>query len=304
MPPANGKKLWRVKRAQGSHVSLDALLLLECLNSSLRISAAAKKFVTRRPPSRRPKAKPGMRKDFVFVDLSPVRSEESEKLCDDVSLLTSLPVFDELLPLNLSMSSVGSLNFADDLLSEDVLGLGLGCDFGNYTTHFADQPSSYQPMAFPFPAYPCPHEPVPQYTPAPQMPQQTLTPPSTLVPLLPEKPKKKSAGGFQFKTYTGPSGVKKPRKPRRTMLEPTKSHIAAAAAPQSLTPPPSTYSAESDFLYEPALYEPAGLDDFLHIGKDMGMAFTPPTDFSENEDDLRLYEESLFTPDFGFVPFA
>ncbi|KAK6458770.1 uncharacterized protein RJT20DRAFT_4357 [Scheffersomyces xylosifermentans] len=90
LPPANGKKLWRVKRSvsagSASHSShnndthdttqLDSSL--ECMNNSLRISAAANKFSMRRPPLRRPKNKPGKPKDFVFVDLSPVKNGDSE----------------------------------------------------------------------------------------------------------------------------------------------------------------------------------------------------------------------------------
>ncbi|KAL6451150.1 hypothetical protein SBY92_002488 [Candida maltosa Xu316] len=51
---------------------------IECLNNSLKIVAAASKFTIKRPPLRRPKNKPGKPKDFVFVDLSPVQSEEEE----------------------------------------------------------------------------------------------------------------------------------------------------------------------------------------------------------------------------------
>ncbi|CAD1811887.1 hypothetical protein FOB58_003981 [Candida parapsilosis] len=84
LPPANGKKLWRVKRSvsssSSSHSSnsTQSQTSVECLNNSLKIAAAASKFSIRRPPMRRPKNKPGKPKDFVFVDLSPVKSDEEE----------------------------------------------------------------------------------------------------------------------------------------------------------------------------------------------------------------------------------
>ncbi|EER30820.1 predicted protein [Candida tropicalis MYA-3404] len=93
LPPANGKKLWRVKKTQPSrhssissssttshqsNASLNSIQTsMECLNNSLRIAAAASKFTIKRPPLRRPKNKPGKPKDFVFVDLSPVQSEDT-----------------------------------------------------------------------------------------------------------------------------------------------------------------------------------------------------------------------------------
>ncbi|KAI5957833.1 hypothetical protein KGF57_003100 [Candida theae] len=80
LPPANGKKLWRVKRSVSSSstssTSNQSQPSVECLNSSLKIAAAGSKFSIRRPPMRRPKNKPGKPKDFVFVDLSPVKSDE------------------------------------------------------------------------------------------------------------------------------------------------------------------------------------------------------------------------------------
>lgn len=71
LPPANGKKLWRVKKTQPSrhssissssttshqsNASLNSIQTsMECLNNSLRIAAAASKFTIKRPPLRRPK---------------------------------------------------------------------------------------------------------------------------------------------------------------------------------------------------------------------------------------------------------
>ncbi|KAI5964082.1 uncharacterized protein KGF55_002024 [Candida pseudojiufengensis] len=92
LPPANGKKLWRVKRTPSltnnsnsnnnstSHNNNHSQTSVECLNNSLKIVAAAQKFTVKRPPLRRPKNKPGKPKDFVFVDLSPIKSDEEVEL--------------------------------------------------------------------------------------------------------------------------------------------------------------------------------------------------------------------------------
>ncbi|EGW31949.1 uncharacterized protein SPAPADRAFT_61064 [Spathaspora passalidarum NRRL Y-27907] len=86
LPPANGKKLWRVKRASSNEDGDEASQTsMECLKSSLKISAAAAAATAingkpsgRRPSLKRPKNIPGKPKNFVFVDLSPVKSEEQE----------------------------------------------------------------------------------------------------------------------------------------------------------------------------------------------------------------------------------
>lgn len=71
--------MWRVKRKPStSSGSASNSTSIECLNNSLKISTAAASYVVKRPPLRRPKNKPGKPKDFVFVDLSPVKSEEQE----------------------------------------------------------------------------------------------------------------------------------------------------------------------------------------------------------------------------------
>jgi hypothetical protein len=46
----------------------------------MRIAAAGSKFSARRPPSRRPKNRPGKPKDFVFVDLSPIKSPQQKSI--------------------------------------------------------------------------------------------------------------------------------------------------------------------------------------------------------------------------------
>lgn len=44
----------------------------------MRITSSGTKFTVKKPQSKRPKNKPGCKKDFVFVDLSPVKSEEKK----------------------------------------------------------------------------------------------------------------------------------------------------------------------------------------------------------------------------------
>lgn len=48
---------------------------IECMQNSLKISTAASLLPLKRQPLKRPKNKPGMPKDFVFVDLSPVKED-------------------------------------------------------------------------------------------------------------------------------------------------------------------------------------------------------------------------------------
>lgn len=65
----NSTKLKRTKKSK-----LDPNSSIKCLQNSLKISAAGNPCQVRKPRSKRPKNKPGMPKEFVFVDLSPVKS--------------------------------------------------------------------------------------------------------------------------------------------------------------------------------------------------------------------------------------
>lgn len=83
-PPVNGRKLWRVKRSASTNNNTqlrtskaDAKSSIECLQNSLKISAAGNQYLIKKSPMRRPKNKPGMPKNFVFVDLSPVINDDS-----------------------------------------------------------------------------------------------------------------------------------------------------------------------------------------------------------------------------------
>lgn len=69
----------------------------------MKISAAGTSFLTRRPPSKRPKNKPGMPKDFVFVDLLPVKTQDAEMTgSNDLTSISSAPT-------SASASTSGSL---------------------------------------------------------------------------------------------------------------------------------------------------------------------------------------------------
>ncbi|PVH14379.1 uncharacterized protein CXQ87_002512 [Candidozyma duobushaemuli] len=301
LPPANGTKLWRIKRSvSGSPSSADASSSLECYNSSQRISAAGKQFMSRRPPLKRPKSKPGMPKDFVFVDLSPVKSEEKlseenvEKLPgneSDVSSPTVDTVFSENSPTS-SFSSFSNYNYASDDLygacfDESLLGLGLmGVDF----------PEQVQPQQAP------PQQAPPQQNVTP--PQQTfpqfdmsfgqvspISPTQSNVPSEPQQPqsqpqqaqqpqhkRRKSAGGFTFKSYTGPNGGVKKRKSqnhRRCFSEPAKKQQ------QAPTPP-----SMEEFLHMPKVEKFDGFD--LSMVDEMG-AFAYGEDRFKEEFDLQKY---------------
>lgn len=87
-PPVTGKKMWRIDRASVLGASKNSSR--ECWNNSLKISAAGKQFLQKRPPSKRPRSKPGQPKDFIFVDLSPVKSSDDESTCSsDFSAMSS-----------------------------------------------------------------------------------------------------------------------------------------------------------------------------------------------------------------------
>lgn len=157
-PPANGKKLWRVKRTPSLGTStLTSDLSLECWNNSLRISAAGRQLA-KRPPTKRPKSKDGVPKSFVFVDLSPVRSSDDDETSlpntsntsplTDSGLLSPLPLgnFSFGSILDDDMSQTQNTDFYNDsfFLADDTKALGLG--FLNMDYNYS-QP---QPMA-PYP---------------------------------------------------------------------------------------------------------------------------------------------------------
>lgn len=343
LPPANGKKLWRIKRLVSGSPSTDASSSLACFNSSMKISAAGKQFMARRPPLKRPKLKPGMPRDFVFVDLLPVKLDEDEKTNADLELQAtlpenklletgfapisendvsasasdnslygsacSLPTVDNcfldhspsssFLGASVSSATFGNYNYnynylasVEDFygLDESLLGLGLvGVDFPE---SLQPQPVQQSPVEFahngqfpPLQALPqmpvqlVPHVPVqnvnvPQYYANPQSfpvagqpePQFQAAAPTTQ--FQPQHNRRKSAGGLQFKSYTGPNRVKKRKTHRRCVSEPTKKQVKPS------------------------------LEDFLHMPKDQmdemaPFAYTPPSEASEGETDRPMFKEEF-----------
>ena len=82
--PPNGQKRWRITSntnslAKGSKNSKipKSQRVIQCLQNSLQIAAAGQQLQGKKPLSKKRKNfKPGMPKDFIFVDLSPVKNTE------------------------------------------------------------------------------------------------------------------------------------------------------------------------------------------------------------------------------------
>lgn len=85
--PANKQKRWRIKKESSltkNSKTPKQNRVIECLHNSLQIAAAGQQCQTRKPLSKRPRKRSGMPRNFVFVDLSPVKnlddsSDEDEK---------------------------------------------------------------------------------------------------------------------------------------------------------------------------------------------------------------------------------
>lgn len=317
LPPANGKKLWRVRRSvsSGKPASSDSISSLECLNNSLRISAAGKSFSVRRPPMKRPKSKPGMPKDFVFVDLSPVKSSDEEvsapsSTLSSPTLATTVSV-DRNLPLSLnesfdedlySLNNYNNYNSYSNPVFDDSALLGLGLLNVSYDGMPQQEDVSMQmqqdQLAFQrfmqLQSY--------NQLPTPQMQPRAAAPvlEHKRSKLSPTIPRRKSAGGFQFKTYKGPNTVRKPlvrKNHRRCVLEPSKPSEIPLLSPVSPRKEPL-------------------LEEFLHMPKmdayDMpaNMVYTPFTDISETEDDMSkpmtdmTQNQFLFRDEFDLLSFV
>lgn len=236
-PPANGKKLWRVKRtlsAPAACSSTQSQSSLECLNNSLKIANAAR-FTVKRPPLRRPKNKPGQAKDFVFVDLSPVTADASSP---DQSPIEPSPKEEEIFDVpydesmfNTSLFDTSFSNYVTDAVlpassvESDCLGLGImGVDF-NQQQLFHAQPTQPAPEPQVAPVEPMDaatlnkqledyqramleqHQQI-QYLQQQLQKQQTASPITMPKVRKPKTTKRKSLGQFQFKTYTGPKKAK------------------------------------------------------------------------------------------------
>ena len=95
--PPNGQKRWRITSSKSNSLTKGSKnskipksqRVIQCLQNSLQIAAAGQQYQGRMPPSKRPKNKPGMPKDFIFVDLSPVKNAEDSSDEGDNSSLVS-----------------------------------------------------------------------------------------------------------------------------------------------------------------------------------------------------------------------
>lgn len=233
--------MWRVKRSvsTGSGSEYENDTSLECLNNSLKISAAGKNAMTKRSPiTKRPRSKPGMPKDYVFVDLSPIKSESADS---DASSSISSPNTDfsphgvrSESPMSqasdlffmcsledeLSQCALPTYNHHFDMFNDSTFGLGLmTTGYGYEQAQMFDAFGAG--LGAPFPDSVPPHHSSGHKSsylaPAQAKPSHKRTKSVSSLP------SRKSAGGLQFKTYNGPGGVRKPteRRLRRTQSQPT-----------------------------------------------------------------------------------
>lgn len=303
-PPANGRKLWRVKRLnQNAQPESNTVA---CQKNSLKI-ANSTQYGVRKPQLKRPKNKPGMPKDFVFVDLSPVKDDGAND--SDIASTTSYdsnqssPVFSSA---DDSMSSLNDSVFSDDfdysdfsfdssLIIDDYMqanptqvmmspemGLGLMNNWnqpmipqGEYHSEFHTPRQMSQPQF---------ETPINQITSSsPTMAAKSpKTPPSHGRSKSTSSVPKKKAGGLQFKTYTAPkTKEQKASRPRNHHRHTVSQPIAS----------PENHNVPSK----------PGLDDFMKLNEQIMVSLssdnssgdesinlsTPITDLSEVEEDLQ-----------------
>lgn len=245
-PPPNGKKLWRVKRASCSSASGPmANSSLECLNNSLRISAAGKTFLQKRAPAKRPRSKPGMPKDFVFVDLSPIKTSSSDdelvsSSCNSdfspISAALSVSSSPSSMSRNDSISTMTSFDaeidqaaISTDNTFNDCDLLGLGLLNLNYDFNASQPIQSQDPLEMLLQTLPNAQENVNYYNTLPdngtQVPETPLLSSLQLQTLYPigeqthkrahsmsSGPRRKSMTGLHFKSYNGPKKIQKVHK--------------------------------------------------------------------------------------------
>lgn len=189
-PPANGKKLWRVKRARQGPSQPEANTV-QCLQNSLKITAAGGSYTCKKPQlMKRPRNKPGMPKDFVFVDLSPVKDADTQKASVDSFEHLSLPPSptmsensdnsdsnDSLITNDTSITDVSydgvfdQSEFADDNQMSFDFGLGLM----NFDEKLLLNQDGYQSQFQPQPQMPI--QQIPETQQPVQVPQQQLQTP-------------------------------------------------------------------------------------------------------------------------------
>lgn len=317
LPPANGKKLWRVKRSVslGNPASADANSSLQCLNSSLRITAACKQFMSKRPPLKRPKLKPGMMKDFVFVDLSPVKTETEEISPALLHLLMSLlllllgesPIFDKPQDFSFddydsSLLGLGLMNMPAEYPQPSVAELALQMQqeqlafqrFLQFQSQFGMQNGSQ----------------LQQMNTQMGLLHVAVTPNLHQRSKLASLPRRKS-GEFQFKSYKGP-GVRKPKHKRCVSESAVKRKSVTDSEPEN-----ANLSPLQDFLHAPKdsdisldYSQTWSLDDI----EQFDLAYTPLTDLLDFENvdtlhkpidlDMHCDNSQLFKDEFDMSNFV
>lgn len=174
-PPVNGKKLWRVKKAQHRSSQPEANTV-QCLQNSLRITAAGGSYTCKKPQMmKRPRNKPGMPKDFVFVDLSPVKgAEQDDKHNTNVDLLEDLSLppsptmsdnsensdsNDSLITNDTSITDISYDQMLDqaDFTNDEQISFDFGLGLLNFDGKFLFDQDTYQPqLQQPFPVQQAP----------------------------------------------------------------------------------------------------------------------------------------------------
>lgn len=269
-----------------------------------------------------------MPKDFVFVDLSPVQSSEDDE-CGSESSASSVSWTDKPLPMSMTNESFssfeddsgcfnlgGSYNYQlQEPLETQLLGLGLMNMPSQYPSQYPQ--SSVVEMAMKLRLEQVAFQRFLQFQAQflqSQSMQAAETPQVQAVDHRRSKstssPRRKSAGGFQFKTYKGPNNVKKPlvRKHRRCVLEPTVKLTADVAYLNTEGADNFNY-AELDHLLQ------APKDNNLDSKPQFDLSYTPLTDLSDFEAVDTLYnpinidmlggcENNLFKEDFDMSSFV
>lgn len=334
LPPANGKKMWRVKRtaSTGSAGSQALDSSRECLNNSLKISAAVKQFTMKRPPMKRPRTKSGQPKDFVFVDLSPIKSEDDTASVSPGSSNASSgsldsPFQETRSPFSMMsdsfvskcsdndetiQNSLALYNFQAAMFDENAL-FGLGLTNFNYNHNDQNNLSMMAQNTFEYPrnfAFPQQQgqwqynqQYQPQYVATQNYDITTIAygDHQLASPFIASSThrrtqstsdisKNKSAGGIQFKTYKGPTSVKKPttRKIKRTMSEPSQKIMEALSDFSRTELEFTTPSVEPELVFD---YFLQILSNDFDLGIDgLDLTYSPITDFSDSENFNGLLE--------------
>lgn len=284
----------------------------ECFNNSLRISQG-EKFTVKRPPLKRPKNKPGKPKDFVFVDLSPIKAEqENQQQQPQQQQQTPQQLPSPALSFELPVDSFSDNDsIFDSKMLDDIepIGLGISLDYSwdqmNYTTNYNDSnnnancnTTTTSPITETFAKYPNPdqyqlklfeteqvllqqNQQIQQLKQQLDQFQQQMKPPMIHKRSKSLDIKKKSQ--IQFKTYTGPKKRCK-RSASESMITLNQVKQINNQIPQigqqnvqNFTPSPTNTQISQNF--STGLEEYTVFNQLLNAG-----SFTPITDYSDEEE--------------------